>query len=371
MKEEIKKLKFDLQLFGGGTSVSQRELTEEEKDLIKTQSNYVKSIQPGVNALVSQGTSLMGQVINPDYNTLYSNARTALADYTGKINTLAQGTIPSNYTDAKKNYYNTMYTNSLGNLLASKANTGVIGSSVMNKSVDQMQKNMTTQMSQDYSSDLQTQQGLLSSQLSAAFQPMSLANSANASTFGNVGQYLGLASGQGSQGNQTLSAIGNTINGGTFASSDSGFFGGLASGIGSFMACFVAGTKIATPDGEINIEDVKIGDKVLSFDDELNCVEEEVTWIQEPMISPDNYLTITFDDGTELTTTDTQNFYIMFGTIPAGKLQPGYFVVDMSLFKEVVKIDMVSNKVPVYDLSTTGANMYFANGLAVEGRNNK
>ena len=31
--------------------------------------------------------------------------------------------------------------------------------------------------------------------------------------------------------------------------------------------CFAAGTKISTPNGSVDIENIKVGDEVLSFDD--------------------------------------------------------------------------------------------------------
>ena len=107
-----------------------------------------------------------------------------------------------------------MYNNTFGNMLADKAKTGVIGGSVLNKSIDSMQKNMAAQMSADYSKDLQTQSGLLQQQQQAVYQPLALGSTANQASFGNAGNYLSLAAGKnlGANGTDVLNAVGNLNN---------------------------------------------------------------------------------------------------------------------------------------------------------------
>ena len=211
----MEKFKLDLQLFGkggGGTTVTERPLTPEEKELISTQTGYIKSLQPAVNSLVNRGTSQLGNVFTPDYAQLYNNAKPALDQNLKSVNELATGKLPSSYTNNKQANYNQMYNNTFGNTLASAAKRGVIGGSSLGRSIDSMQKNMTAQMSQDYGKDLQTQSGLLSQQQSSIMQPFALASAAGQGSFGNASQFLGLASGQGSQGTDVLNAVGNLKN---------------------------------------------------------------------------------------------------------------------------------------------------------------
>ena len=192
---------------GGGTSYSQRPLEPEEKELIKTQTDMYKQFQPAIGALTSAGTAQIGNVINPNYSGMYANAQQQLADNQKGFNQLATGQLPSAYAANKQNYYNQLYGAGLGSALSSAAGRGVINSSVMNKSIDGLQKNMLGQMSQDYTKDLATQQGLLQSQQQSIYQPFALGTTANQASFAPVSNYLGLASGQGSQGTSLLQAI--------------------------------------------------------------------------------------------------------------------------------------------------------------------
>lgn len=219
---------FDLQLFGGGkgggggVSYSQRPLTAEETALIATQTNYINSLQPAINSLVGKGTASLNDVVTPDYGSLYNNANNQLKSNQASVNSLANGVLPSSYTDSKTDYYNQMYNNSFGSMLASKAKSGIIGGSDLAKANDSMQKNMTAQMSKDYSNDLQTQSGLLSQQQSSIMAPLTLGQAANSASFSNASNYLGLASGQGSQGTDVLNALGSLQNNSTTAYQKSG-----------------------------------------------------------------------------------------------------------------------------------------------------
>ena len=207
---------------GGTTNYSERPLTPEERQLISTQNNYVQSLQPAVNNLVNKGTSKLNNTITPDYNSLYSNAQSALANNTSAINSLASGKLPDSYAANKSDYYKQVYGDSLGSILKDKAASGVIGSSALNSSVDSLQKNLSSQMSQDYTNDLKTQSGLLSQQASNITAPLSLSEAINQASFNDAAQYLGLASGQGSQGTNVLNAIGNLHNNATTATTSSG-----------------------------------------------------------------------------------------------------------------------------------------------------
>ena len=216
---------FDLQLFSkGGSTIeySQRPLTAEETNLIKTQANYVDSLQPAINQLVKTGTSNLGSVINPDYSSIYSKAQSDLSSNQNAVNSLAKGELPSSYANSKTDYYNQIYNNTFGSMMADKVKKGIIGGSSLDSSVNSMQKNMAAQMSKDYTNDLQTQSGLLDKQQSSILAPLSLGQAINSATFNNASQYLGLASGQGSQGTDVLNSIGSLQNNSSTAYQKSG-----------------------------------------------------------------------------------------------------------------------------------------------------
>ncbi len=358
-------IKFDLQLFGGGgTTVSERELSPEEKQLIAQQAQYMDSLQPAVKELVSKGTSALGGVISPDYNSIYSNAQKKSGEVSKQIDKLATGKLPSSYTYNKKNYYNQLYGQSFGSGLNNASQKNVINSSVLNKSIDTAQKNLSAQMSQDYSKDMATQSQLLSQKQADIYTPLSLGAAINSATFGNASQYLNLASGQQGQGNDTLTAIGNLNNGRTYVTQQSDPFSSIFGGFAAGFACFIAGTKINLPEGEKNIEDIKVGDVVVTKDDDGNDVEETVVWVQEPKISADDYMTIAAED-LFVTTTSTQEFKMLGGFRYPKDMLGAIAITDKGL--KVVTDMQEADKELVYDFATTGSNTYIANGFIVKG----
>lgn len=194
---------------GGGVSYSQRPLEKEEKDLIKAQTDIYGQFRPAIDALTKSGTAQISGVINPDYRPMYRDAQVAMNQNTQGINNLASGQLPSNYIGNKMNYYGNLYNSTFGNTLNTAARKGVINSSVMNKSIDSIQNNMMNQMSQDYNKDLATQSSLLDQQQKNIYQPFTLATTANQASFAPVSNYIGLASGQASQGTGLMSALSN------------------------------------------------------------------------------------------------------------------------------------------------------------------
>ena len=82
----------------------------------------------------------------------------------------------------------------------------------------------------------------------------------------------------------------------------------------SFLAhnrsCFIAGTEIIIKDGDVkNIEDIVVGDTVLSYNIELGITEEQsVVDTKQPL--HDDLVTYTFSNGTELTCTFDHPFFV-------------------------------------------------------------
>jgi hypothetical protein len=73
------------------------------------------------------------------------------------------------------------------------------------------------------------------------------------------------------------------------------------------ISCFAAGTIVTTQEGEKKIEDLKVGDKVLSDDGTYNNVEViqmqdsddiyELTFMEETFVVTGNHLILTKEDG--------------------------------------------------------------------------
>ena len=80
-------------------------------------------------------------------------------------------------------------------------------------------------------------------------------------------------------------------------------------GCGGGSNCFLSGTKIDTPDGQRNIEDLKAGDKVLSFDKESKRVV--LNTVSEPFVSTrSGYYLIKTVSGREIRVTAEHPFYV-------------------------------------------------------------
>lgn len=135
--------------------------------------------------------------------------------------------------------------------------------------------------------------------------------------------------------------------------------------------CFIAGTQIKLPNDETkNIEDVVIGDSILTFN--------ETTQTTEPGIVGDlkqheveNVIRITFTDNTNITTTSEHPFYIKDkGWVEAGNL------VNSDVCKksdgselEILWIEGIVGKTMVYNLLDVSENHnFFANEVLVHNK---
>ncbi|EGO65396.1 hypothetical protein [Acetonema longum] len=147
---------------------------------------------------------------------------------------------------------------------------------------------------------------------------------------------------------------------------------------GSAIACFIGSTVISTPTVDKQIKDIRVGDKIISLDVHDKPCIEEVIEVMEPCISPNNYVFVNAKKQCKageplqtisVGTTDTQPFLTVDGLANAtAAALTGRKLIGLRGIKEVVSITVNADKEPVYDLKTTGRNIYFANGFAVKGR---
>ena len=347
----------------GGTSYHERQLTPEERALIAQQQQYLASIQPSIDTLVSRGTSLLDDVINPDWNSIYSQELKDVDQIRKEQYGLTQGELPQAYTDAKMNYFNRLYENTMGKGMAAMAKNGVIDSSRFNTTTNDFQKNLTSQMSQDFTNDMNMQKNLLDQQYRFANAPMEMAQAANKAAFGNPAQYLALAQGQNQANNEAIQTTGQLNNGrGYVTQNGSGFFGGLASGAGSYLgslACFPSSVKVATERGNIPINELEEGDIVISKDgiqkvlEVLNCGEKELIAL--------------YTENHGVITTPSQTVVTRSGIHRIEELRPGIEVLTDTGFECIVDIDETGETDTVYELIVTGSNLFYANGICVEG----
>lgn len=225
---------------GGGHSkssssqeVKQRELSKEEKDLIAAQTRYMQSIQPAVDKLINRSNNSINNVYQPDWaaaNNDMSNALNnassqinGLNKYTNQLGQISNGELPTQYLNNMQAVYNDMYKTSMGAGLNNLASRGVINSSALNSATNQIQKNLSNQMAHDYANNLNQAANLtnnalgqnlnlINSQVQNANDRYNLNSSTQANSMYLPAQWLALASGVNTSGNNTLNSVGNVYN---------------------------------------------------------------------------------------------------------------------------------------------------------------
>ena len=130
--------------------------------------------------------------------------------------------------------------------------------------------------------------------------------------------------------------------------------------------CFTADCTVATPEGEVSIKDIKVGDEVLSLDEEGNWRTAKVTAVMAPHEMP--VLKVLFGNGREWLTTDTQWFYCG-GEDYACVTDPGSkkAVTADGGNTGVAGTEKTGRTETVYDFVVDGLNVFFVNGVAAEG----
>jgi intein/homing endonuclease len=106
--------------------------------------------------------------------------------------------------------------------------------------------------------------------------------------------------------------------------------------------CFIAGTKITLPNGEYkNIEDVKVGETVLTYNEKMQITEVGVVGDLKAHIV-DSVIDLTFDNVNLITTTSEHPFFVKNkGWVEAKNLKKG----DVCL-----KDDSTDGLLPIYVL---------------------
>ena len=225
---------------GGGHSkssssqeVKQRELSQEEKDLIAAQTRYMQSIQPAVDKLINRSNNSIGDVYRPDWNAAHNQMANALNNagsqiqglnkYTNQLENISNGELPTQYLQNMQQVYNDMYKTSMGAGLNNLASRGVINSSALNSATNQIQKNLSNQMAHDYANNLNQAANLtnntlgqnlnlINSQVQNANDKYNINSSTQANSMYLPAQWLALASGVNTSGNNTLNSVGNVYN---------------------------------------------------------------------------------------------------------------------------------------------------------------
>lgn len=347
-----------------------------------------------------------------EYNTAMQNNSTAMQG-------LLNGVLPSSYVENRQKALQADLTNTVGNTLSGLAGRGIINSSQADSAFNDISRNASNTLAAQYGNDMQTAAGLAGqaynsqlagingkagllgdmfrNQLSGYGQQADLANTnfnnrqqgiSTLSQLANQSQqmatdpiktaataqeaatntpmkYLAMATGQNaptqgllsqlSQQRYSVASPAQTV----VRQGSGGFFGGLMSGLGSYFACFTAGTEISTPEGAVAIEQMAFGDQVISLD-----TVNEVTELHD-MGEADIYELHTPSCTVE--TTQTEVFMTPDGKKSLTELSEGESVMTVNGFEPITSIVETGRKEKVYELELTGDNMFYANGILAEG----
>lgn len=347
-----------------------------------------------------------------EYNTAMQNNSTAMQG-------LLNGVLPSSYAENRQKALQADLTNTVGNTLSGLASRGIINSSQADSAFNDISRNASNTLATQYGNDMQTAAGLAGqaynsqlagingkagllgdifrNQLSGYGQQADLANTnfnnrqqgiSTLSQLANQSQqmatdpiktaataqeasintpmkYLAMATGQNaptqgllsqlSQQRYSVASPAQTV----VRQGSGGFFGGLMSGLGSYFACFTAGTEISTPEGAVAIEQMAFGDQVISLD-----TVNEVTELHD-MGEADIYELHTPSCTVE--TTQTEVFMTPDGKKSLTELSEGESVMTVNGFEPITSIVETGRKEKVYELELTGDNMFYANGILAEG----
>ncbi|WP_176082419.1 Hint domain-containing protein, partial [Leptospira alexanderi] len=159
---------------------------------------------------------------------------------------------------------------------------------------------------------------------------------------------------------QVFGSLGDMFGGslGLFNSSGEGYLNSQ----GEFVprTCFTAGTLVHTSQGTKKIEEVKVGDQVLSWDEESG--EQEYHRVVKTFQREVNVVyTIVYSNGTQVETTDEHPFYIEGkGWVPAKDLRTGELSVlsnEKTLGIESIRIS--ERTTTVYNFEVEDAHSYY------------
>ena len=140
-----------------------------------------------------------------------------------------------------------------------------------------------------------------------------------------------------------------------------------AEDISDIALCFIAGTKVLTENGNINIEDIKTGDKVYS--ENLETGEKELKEVTRTFVNETDELVHVHIDNDVISATPEHPFYVKnAGWIKAGNLRAGDILVLQNgghLIVEKIEHEILENLVLVYNFEVADYHTYYVGDSSV------
>lgn len=227
---------------GGSTTVNNTTTytpTEYELQLQKAQANYADAIAPNSLWLNDTARKILQDSIGAvqvDFNQLNDQAQGQINNANFSNQQLANGQLPTAYTENMQKAIQSGVENTYGNLLNQSANNGVLNSSVTSKGLNDISKNVSNTMAKNYNNNITQVSNLNNSNISnatagittsaaaqeAAQQPALNLWNASLGLNGSTTSALAAAAGKGTS---TSTSTQKTSGGG------GGFFSGLLGGL--------------------------------------------------------------------------------------------------------------------------------------------
>jgi len=135
---------------------------------------------------------------------------------------------------------------------------------------------------------------------------------------------------------------------------------------GANKHCIAEHTMVLTASGLEPVEDITVGCRVLSRDDEGGIQTARVVW--KGRFVTENYLRISFIDGRTLKCTPSHPIATLSGWVKSGQLRTGDEVLTRAGQVEIDAINTVSKTITVFDLEVEPLHTYFANGILVHNK---
>lgn len=354
---------------GGSSTTTKRNIpkqTDQEKTLQTGLYDFGLSGLGNATKYQNQANAALGNTLDLNWDNLYGGYTNTMNGVNSGYNNLLSGNLPTAYSDARKATLTNDLTGTFGNAINNLGNRGILNSSVTNSAFNNIGQNAANSLNASYSTDMNNYANILGNTANNAANQLTNAATAQQNSYYAPSQLFNYANNSLNSGQNLFNTLYSGRMGTSGTTTTQNGSSGLWSALGGLGAagvlCFVAGTKIATPDGDKNIEDIQIGDKVIS----LNGSVESVIELQEPFISPNDYMLIETKTA-QIRPTSTQPFMTTEGYLLPHQLL-GKKLVGLDKTEDVLSVQGGQLKELVYDFKCTGANVYFANGFAAKGR---
>ena len=225
---------FDFQMFKGNvSSTTTYQMSPEERALLTKQMGYLDEIYPSMIKLNTSAGNLLWDSfgdVQADYSKLNQDAQNQIAQAQQGVGNLIKGELPQEYKDNMTAAVQSGVQGSVGNLLNGLGGRGILNSSVTQKGMSDIEKNVSDTMAQQYNNNINTLSGLYGQQVSNATQPITTTAAAQEAAQQPALNLWQASLGLNSAGTGTLSSIAGKY--GTTTTNQSGGGGGLGSILG-------------------------------------------------------------------------------------------------------------------------------------------